>query len=223
MRPLNEIIIHCTATRADWWSFKTTQEKVAEVRRWHMDDRGWSDIGYHFLIDRDGTVMEGRPLEKVGAHVKGHNTGTIGISLFGGHGGAANDGFLDNFTEDQERALHTLIRKLQDDYPSITKISGHNQYANKACPTFSVPAWLEGARSVRSKPAVQEQRTSPAQSRTVQASTLQVVTGVSGAVGALQALSGTAQIIALCGAIMVIVLGMFIMRERLKAWASGWR
>ena len=226
MRQLNEIIIHCTDTRPNWWADRTSAEKVAEVRRWHVEERKWSDVGYHLLIDRDGTVIEGRPLERVGAHVKGHNTGTIGIALFGGHGGSAGDDFFDNFTEDQDRALRTLIYKLQDDYPSITKITGHNQYAPKACPTYSVPAWLEGSRKVQAAPVVEEQpggRTSPTQSRTVQASAIQVATGVTGAVGALQALSGTAQIIALCGAILIVILGMFIMRERLKAWASGWR
>lgn len=224
MRSLNEIIIHCTDTRPNWWADRTSAEKVAEVRRWHTEERGWSDIGYHFLIDRDGTVVEGRPLETTGAHVKGHNTGTVGISLFGGHGGSAGDQFQDNFTEDQERALMQLIRQLQDNYPTITSISGHNQYAAKACPTFSVPAWLEGKRVEFVQEVVEERgRTSPTQSRTVQASAVQVVTGISGMVGALQALSGTAQIIAMGGAVLVILLGMFIMRERLIAWASGWR
>jgi hypothetical protein len=65
---------------------KPTSEKVAEVRRWHVQDRGWKDIGYHFLIDRDGTVAKGRPVEQVGAHTMDHNVGSIGISLFGGHG-----------------------------------------------------------------------------------------------------------------------------------------
>ena len=224
MRQLNEIIIHCTDTRPNWWADRTSAEKVAEVRRWHVEERGWSSEGYHFFIDRDGTVIEGRPLEKTGAHVKGHNTGTVGIALFGGHGGSAGDQFLDNFTEDQERALMQLIRQLQDNYPTITNVSGHNQYAAKACPTFSVPAWLEGKRVEFVQEVVEERaRTSPTQSRTVQASAVQVVTGISGMVGALQALSGTAQIIAMGGAVLVILLGMFIMRERLIAWASGWR
>ena len=56
MRPLNEIIIHATATPANWRDGQKTSTKVAEVRRWHVEDRGWSDIGYHYLIDRDGTV-----------------------------------------------------------------------------------------------------------------------------------------------------------------------
>jgi hypothetical protein len=83
MRPLNKIIIHCTATRPNWWIGKSPQQKVNEIRRWHVEDRGWADIGYHYLIDRDGTVIEGRPLSKVGAHAKGHNTGSVGIALFG--------------------------------------------------------------------------------------------------------------------------------------------
>lgn len=142
MRPLNEIIVHCTATRAEWWADKKTSEKVAEVKAWHVRDRKWKDIGYHYLIDRDGTVATGRPLEQVGAHVAGRNTGTIGISLFGGHGSAATDRFSDNFTAEQNKALRELIAKLKKKYPTIKIISGHNQYANKACPGFNVPAWL---------------------------------------------------------------------------------
>jgi lysozyme len=66
-------------------------------------------------------------------------------------------------------------------------------------------------------------RTTPAQSRTVQSSVVQGATAVGGAVGALNALDGTAQIIALVGCILVALLALFILRERLKAWASGWR
>jgi hypothetical protein len=141
MRPINEIIIHCTATRPDWWEGETVDQKVAEIRRWHMDDRGWKDIGYHFLIDRDGKVVHGRALDKVGAHVVGHNTGTIGIALFGGHGSAETDKFADNFTAAQEKALRDLIAELRSDFPTIKKVSGHNEYAAKACPGFNVPKW----------------------------------------------------------------------------------
>ena len=88
MRPIDEIIVHCAATRPDWWKSKSLGQKIAEVRRWHTAappvGRGWSDAGYHFLIDRNGRVGPGRPLERIGAHVVGHNTGTIGICLFGG-------------------------------------------------------------------------------------------------------------------------------------------
>ena len=149
MRPLNEIILHCTATRPDWWSTRTTAQKVAEVRRWHVQDRGWSDIGYHFLIDRSGTVVAGRPLQNVGAHTQGHNTGTIGISLFGGHGSSATDAFAENYTPEQDKALRDLIAHLRTNYPSITKVSGHNQYAAKACPGFNVPTWYDEPKATK--------------------------------------------------------------------------
>jgi N-acetyl-anhydromuramyl-L-alanine amidase AmpD len=141
MRPISEIIVHCTATRPEWMAGKPTSEKVAEVRRWHVEDNGWKDIGYHFLIDRDGTVAKGRPIEQVGAHTMGRNTGSIGISLFGGHGSAANGKFEYSFTELQDAALHALIVRLMAIY-KIAKVSGHNQYAAKACPGFYVPGWL---------------------------------------------------------------------------------
>jgi N-acetyl-anhydromuramyl-L-alanine amidase AmpD len=141
MRPLKEIIVHCTATQPKWMDGQSTKDKVAEVRRWHMQDRGWKDIGYHYLIDRDGTLMDGRPLEQVGAHTMDHNTGTIGVSLFGGHGASATDKFYSNFTEAQDKALRALITKLCNTY-KITKVSGHNEYAAKACPGFNVLNFL---------------------------------------------------------------------------------
>lgn len=223
MRHIDEIIIHCTATRPDWWTGTSAEVKTNEVRNWHTS-KGWSDIGYHYLIDRDGTVVTGRPLDRTGAHVKGHNTGTVGISLFGGFGGSAGDSFADNFTEDQERALLDLIAKLKADHPSITKISGHNQYAAKACPCFSVPAWLKKAQSPKMKPPVDtEKPRALAQSKTMQASVVQGASAVGGAVAAFQALDGTAQIIAMTGCVVIALLAMFILKERLKAWAAGWR
>jgi N-acetylmuramoyl-L-alanine amidase len=223
MRKINEVIIHCTATRPEWMSNNSTAAKVKEVTKWHLD-RGWSDCGYHYLIDRQGTVVNGRPVERTGAHVKGHNTGTIGIALFGGHGGSASDMFEDNFTEEQDAALRKLIAALQKDHPSIFKISGHNEYSSKACPCFNVRNWLSkgGKKEVRPLVASQE-RQSPVQSKTMQASVVQGASAVGGAVAAFQALDGTAQIIAMCGCILIALLAMFIMKERLKAWASGWR
>ena len=213
MRDINEIIVHCTATRPDWWQDKSTSEKVDEIRRWHVEDRGWLEIGYHYLIDRDGTVAKGRHVERVGAHCKGHNTGTIGISLFGGHGSSERDKFSDNFTVEQNVALRELIANLSDTY-GVKKVTGHNQYAAKACPGFDVPRWL--AR----KPAAPE-RTSVAQSKTVQASAVTVASGAGAAVSAVSALDSTAQYIVLAFAGVIILAGMFIMRERLKSWAAG--
>lgn len=154
MRHINEIIIHATATRPNWRKGQRTSTKVAEVKRWHVGGNGWSDIGYHYLIDRDGTVAKGRPIERTGAHVKGRNSNSIGVAMFGGHGGTASDQFADHFTDDQLDALNRLIADLQKKFPEITQISGHNQYAAKACPCFSVPAWLATGKAAKVAPLV---------------------------------------------------------------------
>lgn len=221
MREINEIIVHCTATRPDWWASKPAKAKVAEVKKWHTDPtpngRGWSDIGYHYLIDRDGAVVEGRPIERTGAHTKGHNTGTIGISLFGGHGSAATDDFLDNFTPEQGRALLGLIQELQVRFPNISKVSGHNDYTSaKACPGFKVNPWMNN----RPAPAP---RTSPAQSKTMQASALDIGTKAGAGIAAISALDGPAQYIVLGFVGLGVLFSIWIMRERLKKWADGIR
>jgi N-acetylmuramoyl-L-alanine amidase len=142
MRPITEIIIHCTATEFNWWAGRSTAAKVAEVKRWHVQERKWRDIGYHFLIDRDGTVATGRPLDQVGAHVAGHNAGTIGIALFGGHRSNEKDKFRQHYTPEQDKALRALIADLRSRLPAIMRVTGHNQYAAKACPGFQVSEWL---------------------------------------------------------------------------------
>lgn len=141
MRPITEIIVHCSATRPNWMDGKSAAAKVRELRLWHTRDRGWSDIGYHYVIDRDGTVLPGRPLDRVGAHTQGRNTGTVGVCLIGGHGSAATDVFEQNYTAAQDRALRALIADLKRKYGKLA-VSGHNQWAAKACPGFEVPAWL---------------------------------------------------------------------------------
>lgn len=215
MRRIDEVIIHCADTRPDWLKYEDTAGKVHEIRSWHVHERGWSDIGYHFVIDRDGTVAEGRPVEKVGAHVKGHNTHSIGICLLGGHGSTRNDAFEDNFTDAQDKALRRLLSQLKIEHPEINKISGHNEYSNKACPGFNVDRWL------KRQPA--EERTKVTESKTVRASAVQIASGVGSGIGAVAALDGYAQLAAIAFAAVVTVAGMFIMRERLKAWAAGWR
>lgn len=144
MREINEIIVHCSATQPNWAHDKSADWKVQEFRRWHLA-RGWSDIGYHWAVDRDGEIAAGRPMSRVGAHVKGRNTGTIGICLVGGHGSDATDRASDHFTIVQLKALRALIEKLRRDYPHIKYVTGHNQYAAKACPGFHVPTWYGSA------------------------------------------------------------------------------
>lgn len=212
MRPVTEIIVHCTATPPDWRGKQPFSLKVAEIRRWHVEERGWSDIGYHYLIDRPGTLAVGRPLDRVGAHVAGHNIGTIGICLLGGAGSAATDQFSDNYTPEQEAALRQLIAELKAKYPSIKKVSGHNEYAAKACPGFNVARWY-AHKPPRAVVA----------STTMQASMGQVAAGTGAVASGVAALDGTAQVVALVIGGLVIALALWVMRERLVHWARGVR
>jgi N-acetylmuramoyl-L-alanine amidase len=129
-RSVTEIVIHCTATP------EGQDYSLATIRGWHMA-MGWSDIGYHYIIHPGGGIEAGRPEERIGAHVIGHNTGTLGVSYIGG---VAADGKTakDTRTGQQRVMLMALCRALAAKYPDVTKISGHNQYANKACPSFDV-------------------------------------------------------------------------------------
>lgn len=209
MRNITGIIVHCTATRPEWWEGRATADKVQEIRRWHVDQNGWSDIGYHYLIDRDGKIAEGRPMSRDGAHVRGHNRGTIGISLFGGHGSSENDAFSDNFTPEQDKALRGLIADLKRQYGDVP-VTGHNEYAAKACPGFRVARWLER------KP---DRKMSD--SSTLKATGLGA-TGVATVAGsAVGHLDGTAQVVLIVGAGIALLALAWIARERIKKWAQG--
>jgi len=217
MRKIDEIIVHCTATRAGWREDQSTALKVKEVRRWHVEDNKWSDIGYHYLIDRDGTIAEGRPVERAGAHAKGHNAHSIGIALFGGHGGDQDDNFEDHFTPQQDRALRKLLAQLQMEYPAIKTIRGHNAVSAKMCPCFQVQPWLKSAETAK-KP----ERTKIAQTKTIQASSVAKVasaaTPLVGVVGGLPwqnlAIMGVLAVVAM------VALGVIDL-ERLNKWNKG--
>jgi N-acetylmuramoyl-L-alanine amidase len=142
MRQINEIFIHCSATQPKWMAANSCQQKVEEIRRWHKD-KGWSDIGYHLVVDRQGDVCAGRPVERVGAHAKGHNKNSIGICLIGGFGSDADDKFEEHYTDLQRKALDNLIKDLTDRH-SNAKIRGHNEISFKACPGFRVKEYLDG-------------------------------------------------------------------------------
>ena len=127
MRKINEIIVHCAATR------EGRDFTVEDITRWHKA-RGFATIGYHFVIYRDGSIHEGRPLEQVGAHCVGHNKHSIGICYIGG---CASDGKTpkDTRTSEQKEALLALLRRLKARFPNAT-IHGHRDFAAKACPSF---------------------------------------------------------------------------------------
>ena len=106
MRELKRIIIHCTATP------EGKHFDVATIRRWHVKDRGWKDIGYHYVIYLDGSVHEGRPVEQAGAHTSGHNADSIGIVYVGGCD--AKMKAKDTLNEAQETAMVNLIKALRE-------------------------------------------------------------------------------------------------------------
>ena len=127
MRSIKEIIVHCTATS------EGKDFTVQQIDSWHRQ-RGFSCIGYHYIIYRDGTIHCGRPESRVGAHCAGHNANSIGVCYIGG---CAADGKTpkDTRTEAQRAALVKLLQELKKKYPSAT-IHGHRDFAAKACPSF---------------------------------------------------------------------------------------
>jgi N-acetylmuramoyl-L-alanine amidase len=129
MRELNRIIFHCSATEDG------KDYTVDQIRRWHTSPpRNWRDIGYHYVIYRDGSIHEGRPIDQQGAHTRGENADSIGICYIGG----VRDGkATDTMTMRQEIAWLKLVHSLRTVFGPMT-IHGHNEYANKACPSFIV-------------------------------------------------------------------------------------
>lgn len=127
MRIINEIIIHCSATP------EGKDYTVEQIKQWHKQ-RGFSDIGYHYVIYRDGSIHSGRPIERIGAHCLKHNAHSIGVCYIGG---VAKDGKTpkDTRTDAQKESLIKLIKELKVKYPKAT-VHGHREYANKACPCF---------------------------------------------------------------------------------------
>lgn len=128
-RIISKIILHCTATP------EGRDFTVEQIRQWHLA-RGFSDIGYHFVIYRDGSVHRGRPEAVVGAHCSGQNYCSIGVCYVGG---LAPDGHTpkDTRTPAQKKALRALVTSLRQKYPAAS-VHGHYEFSNKACPSFKI-------------------------------------------------------------------------------------
>lgn len=132
-RTITEIIVHCTATP------EGKDYTVDDIRRWHTmpvskGGRGWSDIGYHYIIDRYGHVHDGRDVDVSGAHCAGHNSHSIGVAYIGGCARNGRDP-KDTRTLAQKATLLNLLTDLRKLYP-MAKIHGHRDFAAKACPSF---------------------------------------------------------------------------------------
>ena len=123
------VVVHCADTPPEM------DVDAKEIRRWHVEERGWEDIGYHYIIKRDGTLELGRNIELQGAHAEAVKSNSVGISL---------DGRGDNFLEDQYFTLHNIIQTLMDTYPGV-EVIGHSDVEPKKpyCPGFNVKQWMK--------------------------------------------------------------------------------
>ena len=127
-RNIKEIIVHCAATP------EGKDYTTADIKRWHLQ-RGFSDIGYHWVIYRDGSIHKGRDEKIAGAHCTNHNSISVGVCYIGG---VANDGKntpKDTRTPEQKQSLLNLLKELKTRYPQA-KIHSHRDFAAKACPSF---------------------------------------------------------------------------------------
>jgi N-acetylmuramoyl-L-alanine amidase len=142
---IKRVFIHCTATR------EGQDIDAATIRNWHLQ-RGWSDIGYHFVIGIDGKVERGRPEAVAGSHVRGFNTGSIGVVYVGGLDAQGRS--KDTRTPEQKAAMGALVRQLVAAYPGAD-VLGHRDASPdkdgdgvveqhewlKDCPCFDVRSW----------------------------------------------------------------------------------
>lgn len=125
MSKQKKIVIHCSATPNGRY------HNAEDIHNWHKQ-RGWSGIGYHYVIRTDGIIDNGRPEYWEGAHAKGHND-SIGICLIG----------TDEYSPQQWASLTKLTDELRHKYDGINVI-GHNEVSSKSCPGFDVQKWLRG-------------------------------------------------------------------------------
>ncbi len=125
-RRVERIFLHCSA------SDSAEADDVEVIRRWHKDPppagRGWSDVGYHFFIKKDGEIQEGRPLEKTPAAQAGQNRGTIAICV---HCLA-----IEKFTQAQYEIVIQLCGEIDEAYGGMVTFHGHCEVSSKTCPVF---------------------------------------------------------------------------------------
>jgi len=148
MRDINLIVIHCTASK------EGVELSVADIDKMHKA-KGWRGIGYHYVIGLDGVPRLGRPVQEVGAHVKGHNEDSIGIVYVGGLD--ANGKPKDTRTAAQKKGLVELLKMLKVQFKDAV-ICGHRDLSPdkdgdgvvekhewlKACPCFDAKEEYKG-------------------------------------------------------------------------------
>ena len=126
-RTISEIIVHCTDTP------EGRNHTVVDITKWHKE-KGWATIGYHYVVDIEGNILDGRDVDLIGAHCSGHNSHSIGVVYVGGRG--KNWEHKDTRNELQKNALLNLLIDLKKLYPDA-QIYGHNDFnISKPCPCF---------------------------------------------------------------------------------------
>lgn len=138
-RQTRYIVIHCSETKPSM-----DDVDVNWIRRLHTG-KGWIDVGYHYVIKRDGTIEVGRPDDTVGAGVRGHNHDSIHICLVGGlaeNGKSGKGPWETNFTAEQWVALWQQIAALKITYPDA-EVVGHRDLDARFCPTFDARRWAQ--------------------------------------------------------------------------------
>ena len=126
------LVVHCSATKP------SMDIGLREIKRWHVDDNGWRDVGYHYIIRRNGEVELGRSNRDTGAHAAGYNHKSISLCMVGGM--AEDNSAENNFTAQQWTALLDLVKQIKVDY-SEADVIGHNEISEKECPSFDVQQW----------------------------------------------------------------------------------
>lgn len=126
-RHVHTIFLHCSATD------NPQHDNLEFIKRVHVDENRWADIGYHFFINKRGDLFTARSLEKSPAAQRGHNTGTIAICVSG----------LQEFTDSQFYMLGELLEKIQAKYATRLRIRGHKEVAARDCPVFDYPKVLD--------------------------------------------------------------------------------
>jgi len=128
MRKITLIILHCSAVKPQQVS------GFREIDRWHRQRGFKNGCGYHYIVRRDGSIENGRPLEMVGAHCQNHNQHSIGICYEGGLDAKGKP--ADTRTDAQKVAIRQLIDRLRKQFPKAI-VTGHNVFnPMKACPCF---------------------------------------------------------------------------------------
>jgi N-acetylmuramoyl-L-alanine amidase len=138
MREIKRVFVHCS----DSYAHMNINADI--IREWHVNERGWNDIGYHYVILRNGEIENGRPVEIIGAGVKGHNSNSIHICMIGGKPdrGSNLDHFA-NFTFKQYQTLIQLREAIDTDYGNPTWLGHRDVDKGKTCPNFDVTALFE--------------------------------------------------------------------------------